>query len=79
MNRMNYSKISKRIFQHKPPFDYNRHTLILFIDLQYSNNQSPPTLSWCCFIPDSNENDDNDAYTIMSVTRGSNVCLFFLF
>jgi hypothetical protein len=60
-------------------FACNRHTLILFIDLQYSNNQSPPTLSWCCFIPDSTDNDDSDAYTIMSVTRGSNVCLFFLF
>ncbi|CAF1247376.1 unnamed protein product [Rotaria sordida] len=50
-----------------------QHTLILFVDLQYSNNQCPPTLSWCYFIPDSNDSEDNDAYTMLSVTRGSNV------
>ncbi|CAF0842028.1 unnamed protein product [Adineta steineri] len=48
-----------------------QHTLILFIDLQYSNSQSPPTLSWCCFIPDDSE--DSDSYTMMSVTHGSHV------
>ncbi|CAF4188117.1 unnamed protein product, partial [Rotaria sp. Silwood2] len=50
-----------------------QHILILFIDLQYSNNQYPPTLSWCYFIPDSNDSEDNDAYTMLSVTHGSNV------
>ncbi len=63
----------------KSYFPIHRHTLILFIDLQYSNNQSPPTLSWCCFIPDNNDNEDNDAYNIMSVTRGSHVCFIFGF
>lgn len=51
----------------------SRHTLILFVDLQYSSIQSPSTLSWCCFIPDS---DESDTYSIMSVTRGSTVEVF---
>ncbi|CAF0896830.1 unnamed protein product [Adineta ricciae] len=53
--------------------DELQHTLILFVDLQYANNQSLPTVSWCCFIPDNSDSEDNDAYTMMSVTRGSTV------
>ncbi|CAF3792853.1 unnamed protein product [Rotaria magnacalcarata] len=53
-----------------------QHTVILYVDLQYSNSQCPPTLSWCYFIPDSNDSDDSDAYTLLSVTRGSKVEVF---
>ncbi len=71
---MNYSKKRKKYFIPRNSLVFLlRHTLILFVDLQYSNNQSPPTLSWCCFIPDSNDSEENDTYTIMSVTRGSHV------
>ena len=54
----------------------SRHTLILFVDLQYTNDLSPPIVSWCCFIPDSSDADDSDAYTMMSITRGSDVSVF---
>ncbi|CAM2723862.1 unnamed protein product [Rotaria socialis] len=53
-----------------------QHTVILYVDLQYSNSQCPPTLSWCYFIPDSNDSEDNDAYTLLSVTCGSKVEVF---
>ena len=49
-----------------------RHSLILFLDLQYSNPQAPSTISWCCFIPEA---DETDVYNIMSITRGSQVRL----
>lgn len=50
------------------------HTLMLHLDLQYNSISAPPTISWCCFIPESNDDDEeNDASTMMSITRGSNV------
>lgn len=73
---MNSSKtlfISLSLFVHRS----SRHTLILFVDLQYTNDLSPPIVSWCCFIPDSSDADYSDAYTMMSVTRGSDVSVSF--
>lgn len=49
------------------------HTLIFHLDTEITSIESTPIVTWCCFIPETNEDEENDAFRLLSLTCGSNV------